>query len=655
MDELDRDLAALAPSVDTGAARAAFDGRRSQVRRRRRVLQGLASVAVVAAAAVGVSTLMDEPSEEVVAGNRSEHPPEPTGPVEFEVLAVVPRDGDLAAVPRARLIADVEGLDLALDGTTPTRQVDFAEEVVVSMAMPHDGCRQLLELVREPGGEIRPVFEVPPVVSCSSSQDPVVHGFVVAIRRESLPNAGRLRLDEELGLPAALLELPSSLAFDVLRMEPAVDPMGSLRAAVDDDELGRLWDDIGFDGEPPAVGFDERVVVSITIPDDACPPSLAGFQNDLGVLTPLFVEPATACVDPLIPKTFVVAVDRQALASRFTLRLPRDELYGFDEQRLDVGVGSNEDPGTTSVPASEDVAFQVLRVAESVDVIGSVRSATDGESFLSVWPPLGPLGEPPVVDFDEQVVVSITIPTSSCEPELTGLQRDGGRITPTFVEPRDRGCNDILVARTYIVALDRASLEPGFTLFLPGQPIFGFGDTWSVVRLSGADPEPPCPDVEAFAEGLVDVGIDYDYTASESPAELLTGETVAFRGVLTGGFASASSSALGGRSFVAYEVEVQEVLHQGPFSEHPVPERRFVSVAYSASGADPAFYADAIAAGTPVVVVAFVDDTAPGGLSASIEGFATACPSGPLLGWVGTQGEWPSIGSLDELADALRP
>lgn len=123
-------------------------------------------------------------------------------------------------------------------------------------------------------------------------------------------------------------------AFDVLDTRPAHEPMGTLRAAIDQAGLELLWSHIQFDGPAPTVDFGESVVVSITIPDDACPPDLSAFDRAGAVVTPVFIEPATACRDPLIPKTFVVAIDRLAVAPLFELRLPEDPTYGFDEQLL---------------------------------------------------------------------------------------------------------------------------------------------------------------------------------------------------------------------------------------------------------------------------------------------------------------------------------
>ncbi|MBA2495948.1 MAG: hypothetical protein H0V33_02435 [Acidimicrobiia bacterium] len=76
----------------------------------------------------------------------------------------------------------------------------------------------------------------------------------------------------------------------------------------------------------------------VTIPDDRCPPVLVGFDRVDDVLTPVFREVVAACRAPLVPKTFVVALDRSSVAPSLTLRLPADPTYGYGEQRLGVDV-----------------------------------------------------------------------------------------------------------------------------------------------------------------------------------------------------------------------------------------------------------------------------------------------------------------------------
>ena len=128
--------------------------------------------------------------------------------------------------------------------------------------------------------------------------------------------------------------------FEVLAVIDATEPMGTLRSAVDQEELVELWSATDGVGPAPVVDLEQWVVVSMTIPDDDCPPELTRFESEWMVFTPVFTEPLGACRLPLIPKTFVAALDRATLAPSFVLRLPGDEVYGYDEQQLRVEVRS---------------------------------------------------------------------------------------------------------------------------------------------------------------------------------------------------------------------------------------------------------------------------------------------------------------------------
>jgi hypothetical protein len=111
-------------------------------------------------------------------------------------------------------------------------------------------------------------------------------------------------------------------AFEVLAMQTAHESEGTIRAAVDETTLRSLWQQSGLEGTPPAVDFARSVVISMTIPDDACPPTLAGFDRVNDALTPAFIEPSGGCVVPSIPKTFIVALNRSDLPPSFSVRLP---------------------------------------------------------------------------------------------------------------------------------------------------------------------------------------------------------------------------------------------------------------------------------------------------------------------------------------------
>lgn len=191
--------------------------------------------------------------------------------------------------------------------------------------------------------------------------------------------------------------VPTTLAdsgpveFEVLAMEQATEPMGTLRAAVDPAELGALWTGIKIPGDLPPVDLTRWVVVSMTIPDDACPPTLTGFDGDGSVLTPVFVEPEGGCIEPLIPKTFVVAIARSSVEPRFTLRLPGWDSVSdpYGEQRLDVEVPplgdptAGADPGTP--PSTTSTTWSVAPTPSTSP------PAADGELLAAV--PLPPAGE----------------------------------------------------------------------------------------------------------------------------------------------------------------------------------------------------------------------------------------------------------------------
>lgn len=152
---------------------------------------------------------------------------------------------------------------------------------------------------------------------------------------DRLPDAG----------PGTSQQGPAEVAFRVLdQREARSDQMGQLRSATDTAGLEALWAAIGFEGEAPSVDLDQDLVVSITIPDDACPPELVRFTRDGDQVTPVFEEPDAFCVWPLIPKTYVVAIERTPVSPAFVLHLPGDPnpAYGFGDQDLPVVVDANE-------------------------------------------------------------------------------------------------------------------------------------------------------------------------------------------------------------------------------------------------------------------------------------------------------------------------
>ncbi len=126
---------------------------------------------------------------------------------------------------------------------------------------------------------------------------------------------------------------------EVLGMgERGSNPMGTLRSASTPSELANAWVAAGLDGPPPDVDFAEKVVVSITIPDDACPSVLAGFSRDASTLEPIFFngQKFGGCAQPLIPWTHLVTLDWGSTGDSFRLFLPGQSTYDFADQVLEV-------------------------------------------------------------------------------------------------------------------------------------------------------------------------------------------------------------------------------------------------------------------------------------------------------------------------------
>lgn len=150
-------------------------------------------------------------------------------------------------------------------------------------------------------------------------------------------------------------EPDDEVRFELLHLGLAVPPAGvddgwidelpSLRTAASAEQLEELWADVRYldptrSSIPPVpeVDVDERVVVSIAIPDDNCPPELRGFRRDEGDgiagdrLIPQFVETADVCEEPLIPKQYVVALDWASTGDRFSVFVDGGNLSGDPER-----------------------------------------------------------------------------------------------------------------------------------------------------------------------------------------------------------------------------------------------------------------------------------------------------------------------------------
>lgn len=172
-------------------------------------------------------------------------------------------------------------------------------------------------------------------------------------------------------------------------------------------------------------------------------------------------------------------------------------------------------------------------------------------------------------------------------------------------------------------------------------------------RLQGDD-EPACSDIEVFAEVLVDVRVDYDYSATVSPAELADTADTLLSGRLTGNVVLDSDLApndFDEQWYVGYEIRVDRVAKSSRGVEPGALYTVFVFYGSPIDDSTNHSGAASRAAGAPVVVFAS-DRGASDRPTALIEGFATSCKQGPLLGWRGDRGEWTGLSTVDEVFDA---
>lgn len=225
----------------------------------------------------------------------------------------------------------------------------------------------------------------------------------------------------------------AEVAFSVLgRSDTSSESLGTLRSAGNADGLVDLWKGANLEGGPPSIDFDNRAVVSITIPDDLCPPTLEGFDRVGDALAPAFREPPGDCGQPLIARTFVVALDWATTGPSFRLTLPADPSDGIGTRTLHVGrplpsgatthVWPNE---TTSADRSSPEATArsfIAHVLGAVDVAATVR-------------PTGQPDEPTAVDVDLGTATTTVLTAPVAEGWIV-LQVGGGTLAVSADPPR---------------------------------------------------------------------------------------------------------------------------------------------------------------------------------------------------------------------------
>lgn len=334
-----------------------------------------------------------------------------------------------------------------------------------------------------------------------------------------------------------------------------------------------------------------------------------------------------------------------------------------------IAANEGDDDTVVSGPTGDDgeagatLDFDVLTVNAAVVDMGTLMALTEEGLAPEFWDQTGAPAPYPSVDLDTHALVAITIPDDACPPDLVRFDQDGSTYTPAFVEPSG-GCDEPLIPKTYVVRFAWAPLEPAFTIRLPANDTYGFDEQLLTVERHEPSPassvvepvpeeESTCEQIEAFAEVVARPSAIANYDASVSPAELADRSDLVLYGRLTGrtevdegdvGDLPDDGSAPAFPT-VGFEVEIDAVYKSPPGAELAPVVPIWVTHVGPVDAIESA--ADKGVAGLPVAVFAFHDDEN-SVFRAGVEGFVTACPDGPLLGFP-FQGEWTTIPSLDAL------
>lgn len=114
----------------------------------------------------------------------------------------------------------------------------------------------------------------------------------------------------------------TAVAWEHLDQVEGLLPDRAAAAAVEDrDALAAAWQRHAFAGDPPAVDFDDHVVLLLGQADDACPDQLTRLEVVDGDLEVDWLPPPGGCNEPLIMRVHAVRVHRGVLGDGFAYGL----------------------------------------------------------------------------------------------------------------------------------------------------------------------------------------------------------------------------------------------------------------------------------------------------------------------------------------------
>lgn len=176
------------------------------------------------------------------------------------------------------------------------------------------------------------------------------------------------------------------VAHELLGVQQSAGELGLVEHATDQGRYVELWERLSFDERPPAVDFDEQVVLFYVRAEDGCPDEVGGVRLDGDRLVVDWRPPAGGCIQPLIPTAFALAVHRATVPQRFVVFLEgfhddHDDVEHIVELAAYEGSGPPDAParptppepttvaGTVELPAPGEAADRTLEDGSRVWVV----------------------------------------------------------------------------------------------------------------------------------------------------------------------------------------------------------------------------------------------------------------------------------------------
>ncbi len=140
------------------------------------------------------------------------------------------------------------------------------------------------------------------------------------------------------------------------------------------------------------------------------------------------------------------------------------------------------EPDFAATPASEDEingSFSVIGTGTSpISALGRITLAANSAEYAELITAIDLDGSIPTPDFEQFVVVAMTVPDALCDRPQTVVRFDLGEattLTPIF-DHSLRSCRLALQPRTILTSINRSVLSGPITIRLPANETYGYAE-----------------------------------------------------------------------------------------------------------------------------------------------------------------------------------